>query len=108
MNVKLRWLENRINNIRGQRIMDHTKTPESTASTQNVPSKGMDATGKRNTYSGAFKAKVVSEFINQKRKRRLKELAEHYQLHPNQIKNWKSILLKRAGDILEDKRRIKT
>jgi len=85
--------------------MDHTTTPESTASTENVPPEGAEAAGKRNTYSGAFKAKVVSEFIN--RKRRLKELAEHYQLHPNQIKNWKSILLKRAGDILEDKRRSK-
>ncbi len=85
--------------------MHHTTTPESAASTENVPSKGTETAGKRNTYSGAFKAKVVSEFIN--RKRRLKELAEHYQLHPNQIKNWKSILLKRAGDILEDKRRNK-
>jgi transposase-like protein len=85
--------------------MDHTTIPESTALTENAAPKGVEATKKRNTYSGAFKAKVVSEFIN--RKRRLKELAEHYQLHPNQIKNWKSILLKRAGDILEDKRRSK-
>jgi len=90
-------LENQINNIRGQRIMDHTKTPESTASTQNVPSKGVDATGKRNTSGSAFKAKVVSEFINRKRKRRLKELAEHYQLHLNQIKNWKSDFVKTGG-----------
>ncbi|MDD2318258.1 MAG: helix-turn-helix domain-containing protein [Desulfobacterales bacterium] len=85
--------------------MDHATMPESPASTENATPKGVEATGKRNTYSGAFKAKVVSEFIN--KKGRLKELAEHYQLHPNQIKNWKSILLKRAGDILEDKRRSK-
>lgn len=85
--------------------MDHITRPENPASTENAASKVVEAAGKRNTYSGAFKAKVVSEFIN--KKACLKELAEHYQLHPNQIKNWKSILLKRAGDILEDKRRSK-
>lgn len=66
----------------------------------------MGVAGKRNTYSGSFKAQIVSELINGKRS--LKELAEYYNVHPNQIKNWKSILLKRASDTLEDKRRTKS
>ena len=58
---------------------------------------------KRKIYSGSFKAKVVLESI--KGEKSLLELADQYQLNPNQIKNWKSIFLRRAGDILEDGRR---
>lgn len=58
---------------------------------------------KRKIYSGSFKAKIVLELIQGKRG--LLELADQYQLNPNQIKNWKSIFLRRAGDILEDGRR---
>lgn len=57
----------------------------------------------RKTYSGNFKARVVLEYI--KGKKPLSQLAEEYDVHPNQIKNWKSILLKQASVILEDKRR---
>lgn len=60
---------------------------------------------KRKTYDGSFKARIVSEWINGKRS--LSELAEFYDVHPNQIKNWKAILLKRASHVLEDKRRSK-
>jgi transposase len=60
---------------------------------------------KRKTYEGLFKARVVSEWINGKRN--LSELAEEYRIHPNQIKNWKSLLLKNAAHILADKRRSK-
>jgi transposase len=62
--------------------------------------------GKRKLYDGYFKAQVVSEWINNKAS--LKELAERYDVHPNQIKNWKSLLLKGASYVLEDKRRIKS
>jgi transposase-like protein len=58
---------------------------------------------RRKIYSGSFKAKVVLELLNGKKS--LNELARQYQLHPNQIKNWKSILLKHASYILEDKRK---
>jgi transposase-like protein len=58
---------------------------------------------RRRVYSGTFKAKVVCELI--KGNKSLNELAEQYQVHPNQIKNWKSILLKNASTILEDKRK---
>ena len=57
---------------------------------------------KRKTYSGAFKAKVVTELIYGKID--LDKLSEKYQVHPNQIKNWKSILFKRAHLIFNDKR----
>lgn len=60
---------------------------------------------KRRTYTGHFKAKVVVELI--KGKKSLNELADQYQLHPNQIKNWKSTLLKNASIILDDRRRKK-
>lgn len=56
----------------------------------------------RRTYSGAFKADVVLEYIH---KRNLEELAQKYNIHPNLIKNWKSALLKQAGNVLADKRR---
>ncbi|MFA5180118.1 MAG: transposase [Syntrophales bacterium] len=61
--------------------------------------------GKRQSYSGSFKAQVVYEWIN--RKKTLYELAEYYHVHPNQIKNWKSLLLREAKHVLEDKRREK-
>jgi transposase len=65
----------------------------------------LDLKVKRKTYDGQFKARIVSEWINGKRG--LNELAEFYDVHPNQIKNWKSIFFKRASYILEDKRRSK-
>jgi transposase len=61
---------------------------------------------KRNSFSGSFKAQVLSELLN--RKSNLKELAQQYNVHPNQIKNWKTILLKEARQILDDKRLTKT
>ncbi len=59
---------------------------------------------KRKTYTGVFKAKVVLELINNKIS--LPELAARYDLHPNQIKNWKSQFFKQAVAIFDDKRRI--
>lgn len=47
---------------------------------------------KRKSYNGMFKARVVSEWINGKGS--LQEFAEQYGVHPNQIKNWKSILVR--------------
>jgi len=57
---------------------------------------------KRKTYSGTFKARVISELILGRKE--LNELANHYEIHPNQIKNWKSLLLKRAHIIFDDRR----
>ncbi len=58
---------------------------------------------KRKCYSGAFKAQILREILNSGRS--LIEVAEQYQVHPNQIKNWKSRLMKRAQFVLEDERR---
>jgi transposase-like protein len=60
---------------------------------------------KRKTYLGKFKAKVVLELI--RGRKNLVELAAQYEVHPNQIKNWKSQLLKQAVDVFEDKRKKK-
>jgi transposase len=57
---------------------------------------------KRKTYSGTFKARVISDLLLGKKE--LEELANDYQLHPNQIKNWKTLLFKRAHIILDDRR----
>jgi transposase-like protein len=58
---------------------------------------------KRKIYSGKFKAKLVREWIEGKRN--LFEIADEHQVHPNQIKNWKSTLLKRAHLVLSDQRK---
>ncbi len=58
---------------------------------------------KRRSYSGAFKAEVLTQYLNGRKS--LKELADEYHVHPNQIKNWKSRLIKRARLVLEDERR---
>jgi transposase len=57
---------------------------------------------KRKTYSGSFKARVITDLLQGKKE--LEELANDYQLHPNQIKNWKTLLFKRAHIILDDRR----
>jgi transposase len=57
---------------------------------------------KRKTYSGSFKAKVISDLILKKKE--LSDLAIDYQIHPNQIKNWRTLLFKRAHIILDDRR----
>ena len=59
----------------------------------------------RRTYTGIFKAQVVADAITNKRN--IKELAAYYGVHPNQIKNWKSTLLKRMEELFEDKRRLR-
>lgn len=58
---------------------------------------------KRKVYTGSFKFNVVVELL--KGEKTLVELAHKYSLHPNQIKNWKSVFMKRGSEILEDKRK---
>jgi transposase-like protein len=60
---------------------------------------------KRRMYSGEFKSDVVCRYIRGDKS--LAELSEEYQVHPNQIKNWKSLLLKRAPEVFEDKRKVR-
>jgi transposase len=56
----------------------------------------------RKKYSGEFKANLVAEYI--KGEKSLTEISTIHQVHPNQIKNWKSILFKRANEVLNDRR----
>ncbi len=58
---------------------------------------------KRRSYSAEFKAAIVLDLMRGKKS--LRELAIQHDLHPNQIKNWKSLFLKQAVHIFTDKRR---
>jgi len=52
---------------------------------------------KRRNHSSAFKAKVALAAV--KGERTLAELAEQYDVHPNQIQNWKQRLVTGAEDV---------
>ncbi|KGC33187.1 transposase family protein [Burkholderia pseudomallei] len=51
----------------------------------------------RRTHSAAFKAKVVLAAV--KGERTLAELAHQFDVHPNQITEWKRQLQERAADV---------
>jgi transposase len=53
----------------------------------------------RRNHGAVFKAKVALEAI--KGEQTLVELAERFQVHPNQITEWKKHLLDRASEIFE-------
>ena len=53
----------------------------------------------RRTHSAAFKAKVALEAL--KGDQTLVELSERFQVHPNQIAEWKKALLERASEIFD-------
>ena len=51
----------------------------------------------RRNHSATFKAKVALAAL--KGDKTLTELAQQYDVHPNQITDWKRQLLERAGDV---------
>jgi|TARA_Y100000294_G_scaffold138921_1_gene132351 transposase-like protein len=53
----------------------------------------------RRNHTAAFKAKVALEAA--KEEQTLTELAQRFDLHPNQITQWKSQLLDRATEVFE-------
>ena len=57
----------------------------------------------RRNHAPAFKAKVALDAL--KGEQTLVELSQRYQIHPNQITEWKKQLLKHAPDIFSKDRR---
>jgi len=55
---------------------------------------------KRRTHSAVFKAKVAVAAI--RGEKTLAELSEQFQIHSNQIQNWKKQLLNGAEDLFEN------
>ena len=53
----------------------------------------------RRTFTAAFKAKVVIKAL--KERHTLSELAQQYDLHPNQITTWKREFLEGAEKVFE-------
>lgn len=53
----------------------------------------------RRTFSAAYKAKVAIEAI--KEQQTTSELAQKYQLHPNQISQWKKEFLAKASSVFD-------
>jgi len=57
----------------------------------------------RRNHTAVFKAKVALEAI--KGEQSLIELAERFQVHPNQITEWKKHLLEKASEVFEKGKR---
>lgn len=53
----------------------------------------------RRNHSAAFKARVALEAV--KGERTLADLAQQYDVHPNQITTWRAQLLEGASDVFE-------
>ena len=54
---------------------------------------------KRRKFTSDFKAKVAIEAL--KERYSLSELAERFELHPNQISQWKQEFLERSSDVFD-------
>jgi len=57
----------------------------------------------RRNHTALFKAKVALEAV--KGEQSLIELAERFQVHPNQITEWKKHLLEKASEVFEKGKR---
>jgi transposase len=55
--------------------------------------------GTRRNHSGSFKAKVALTAL--RGDKTLTEIAQQYEIHPNQVTEWKRQLLERASDVFD-------
>ena len=53
----------------------------------------------RRKFTKAFKLKVILEAL--KERSTIKELSQKYDLHPNQITNWKRMFLEKAALVMD-------
>lgn len=53
----------------------------------------------RKQYTSAFKAKVVQELL--KEEKTLIQIASEYEVHPTQLKNWKTIAVEGMANLFE-------
>jgi transposase-like protein len=60
---------------------------------------------KRRVFGGEFRAKVALAAV--KGDKTLAQLAEQFQVHPNQVSGWRKELIERAAELFEDGRRQK-
>jgi transposase-like protein len=67
--------------------------------TKTIERSGTMAKRPRRNHGAVFKAKVALEAI--KGEQTLVELAERFEVHPNQITEWKKYLLEKAPEIFE-------
>ena len=58
----------------------------------------------RRNHAPAFKAKVALEAL--KGDQTIVELSQRYQVHPNQITEWKKQLLEHAADVFDKDRKV--
>jgi transposase len=59
----------------------------------------------RRNHTPTFKAKVTLEAL--KGEQKIVELSRRYQIHPNQITEWKRQLLEHAADVFNKNRKLK-
>jgi transposase len=52
-------------------------------------------------YTAAFKAKLVVELL--KEEKTLSQLASEYQVHPNQLRQWRDLVLKEMASLFDNK-----
>ncbi len=60
----------------------------------------------RRNHAPAFKAKVALEAV--KGEQTIVELSQRYQVHPNQITEWKKQLLKNAPEVFTGSKKVET